>query len=122
MYGVDLQPVDLGAYMRKGVQPRLRVAPVVGLRPLCGQPPHVSEWDTLRPVVHGLRLGPPCVAQTVAEVVELRPRDRDGEILDARHDHDRALRSEAAGVASTNPAAAVHYGLKMTSAYCQCGV
>ncbi len=87
---VDVDPVDLGDELIEPVEQRLAGPPVVLLRPVGRDVPHVLEGDSLRPVVDDLRVAPPGVAQAGVQVVEVAVRDRHRERADrVAHGSDR---------------------------------
>ena len=76
---VDVDPVDLGDELRQLVEARLDGAPVVPVRPAPRECSHDVELYALRGVVDGLVLGPPRLADSPGEVVEIGLRELDSE-------------------------------------------
>ena len=76
---VDVHPVDLGRELRKRVEPRLGLAPVVVGRPVAGELLHRRQLHALRPVVDELLAGPASRGDAPAQVVELLVRNLDVE-------------------------------------------
>ena len=72
---VDLDPVDLGRELRKRVQSRLALAPVVLGRPVAGELPQRRQLHALRPILDELLGGPACRRDAPAQVGQFRFRN-----------------------------------------------
>ena len=67
---VDVEPVDLGDELRKGVQPRLDLPPVVVGRPVARELLHRRQLHALRRIGDGLLFGPARRGDALPEVDE----------------------------------------------------
>ena len=76
---VDVHAVDLRHELRKGVQLRLGLSPVVVRRPVADERFERRELHALRPILDELLGGPPGRRETPAEVGEVRLRHVDAE-------------------------------------------
>jgi hypothetical protein len=74
MNEMNVQPVDLGQELRMGVQPRLRLPPVVLRRPVTGELLHRRQLHALRLIGDGLPVGPAHRRDALPQVVEVRLR------------------------------------------------
>ena len=77
---VDREPVERRAELRQRVEPGLGSPPVVLLGPVAAEVLQVGERDALRPVRHGLALGPARSPQPLAQVVEVLLGDLEAEL------------------------------------------
>jgi len=82
MDDVDVDPIDLGDELRKGLQSRLHPAPVVVRRPMASEFPHRRELHTLRPIRDGLAFRPPRGRDTPPQLGKLLVGDADLEGAD----------------------------------------
>src|SRR5260370_32560895 len=74
--------VDCGLELRKAVEPRLSMAPVVLLEPIRTNFLRVSERQTLRPIIDALALRPSRSAQAAFQIVEFGVGRRNSEGCD----------------------------------------
>ena len=79
---VDVQPIDLGQEVRKGVHRGFEGAPVVVPRPIARQGLRRPEPNALRDVVDVLPLGPAGRLDPATQVVEVRLRGLEAERTD----------------------------------------
>ena len=80
---VDVHPVDLGRELRKRVQSRLALAPVVLGRPVAGELLHRRQLHALRPICDQLLVGPARCGDASPQLRELFVRDVDSKRSDA---------------------------------------
>jgi hypothetical protein len=68
---LNVQPIDVGYKLRKGVQLRLHLSPVVIGRPIVRELLHGRELDALRRITDRLFARPPCCRYAPTEFNEL---------------------------------------------------
>ena len=102
MEKVDAQAVNRGPELRKRVEPSLEASHVVAIAPIVDERTCFCQLHALRPVAHGLLLGPTRHCQTPPEILNRVRRNRDAESthcfigrwqIDAGWRHDRCLRA-----------------------------
>ena len=76
MQEVNVEPVDFSGELRKAIEPRLALAPVVLFRPVAADVPDPFQRRALAPVIDQFSFRPACVAQPRFEVVEDAVADR----------------------------------------------
>jgi hypothetical protein len=67
---MDVEPVDARHRRIERVQLRFVRAPVVAVPPMVAQRPRPRQRRALAPIVHRFAIGPACVRQPLAQVVE----------------------------------------------------
>src|SRR6266436_2734689 len=95
--------VDCGLELRKAIEPRLSIAPVVLLEPIRTNFLRVSQRQSLRPIIDALALRPSRSAQAAFQIVEFGVGRRDSEGCDfVAHRHFR-LRSDLRAESDLSP-------------------
>jgi multidrug efflux pump subunit AcrA (membrane-fusion protein) len=89
---MNADAIDTGAEFRKTVEARLELPPVVVMYPAIDQRLCGRQWDSLRPVVHCLTVGPSDEVQSKAQIIDggLRNMDLEGrKAVRSRRQHQR---------------------------------
>src|SRR5580704_4652663 len=68
---MNVLPIDVRYELRKGVQLRFHLSPVIIGRPIVRQLPHSRELDALRRITDDLYVRPPCCRYAPTEFNEL---------------------------------------------------
>jgi hypothetical protein len=79
---VDPKPIYLGAELRQSVKAGLGGPPVVNLGPVVAKFLHVSERNSLRPVLDGFALRPARVLEALTKIIEVVLGNLDAKLCD----------------------------------------
>src|SRR6266702_3662030 len=96
MNEVDVQAPELRLELRKAVEPRFAGTPIVASRPIIDDLLEIGLRNSLGPVIHRFRLGPPRRKQAAPEILEIGLRRFDPKRPDIGHQN----RLDASGSAS----------------------